>query len=456
MKKNLIYRGRKISSVGFFGLGKSNLALFRYLSDNYEGLSFTLRSDAAISAKKGFSKILCETAAREDISEQLLFFSPSVRRDAPEFCEAADRGVILSSDVEFFFENKKIPVFSVTGSDGKSTTASLASLMLSADEYDFPPSANIGTPITSLLNQDKIKGTVAELSSFQLMSFTPKSERALITNVSQNHLDWHTTFDEYVRAKENALRLADKRIFNLDCPTNLSLSKKYPAYAVFSRKLKYSEMIRCVTANHYFSVEDGSIVMSRMPILSLDKIRLSGEHNLSNFLAAIALSAELTTPERILRVAESFDGLSHRARLVGTFGQISYYDSSIDSTPTRTKTTLKNFSTDVVLILGGKSKGLSYAPLFPMKKNIKAIILTGQNRGEILKEIMSYSEISGHFIPIYCSDDFRDAVLLAINAACAGDAVLLSPASTSFDSFTDYRERGNTFSDIIKKYYAEK
>ncbi len=455
MKKSLIFRGKQIRSVGFFGLGKSNIALFNYLSENYGALSFTLRSDNEIPRPNGFGRVFFGSAARENITEELLFLSPSVRRDAPEFTAPCERGVIFSSDVEFFFENKKIPVFAVTGSDGKSTTAALAALMLSSDSGDFPASANIGLPMTSLLSREGLAGTVAELSSFQLMDFRQKTERALITNLSENHLDWHTSLSEYENAKENLIRFAQKRIFNLDCPYNLRLSEKYPAYAVFSRKMSYGEMRRRITANHYFYLEDGYISESGSRLFEREKIKISGEHNLSNFLGAMALASELVTTEKMLWAAEKFEGLAHRTRLVGIYGGIAFYDSSIDSTPTRTATTLKSLSRPTVLILGGRGKKLSYEPLFPLPESVKTVVLTGENRGELLDAFVRYGERAKECPNIFSEERFSDAVLLALKQASEGDAVLLSPASTSFDSFSDYKERGDTFSGIIKNFYAE-
>ena len=456
MKKALIFRGKRIFRVGFFGLGSSNSALLDYLSREYDGLSFVLRSDKQIKCPDIFSKALYEADAREDICEDVLFLSPSVRRDAPELIAAAARGVILSSDVEFFFEKRDIKVFSVTGSDGKSTTSTLASLMMSGGDGSFPASANIGLPLSVLLGRSELSGTVAELSSFQLMNFMPKSERALITNVSENHLDWHRSYDEYASAKENVLRLADKRIFNLDCPTNLALTKKYPAYAVYSREIGYEKMRGTVSANHYFSVENDCVSVSGIPIFKRERIKLTGKHNLSNFLAAMALTWELAKIPDVIKTAETFTGLSHRARAVASYDGICFCDSSIDSTPTRTRTTLSSISSPIILILGGRGKKLSYSLLVPIPENVRAIILTGENRFEIESELLTRDSAHAALIPIYSAESFSDAVLLAIKNARRGDTVLLSPASTSFDSFSDYKERGNAFSDIIKNYYAEK
>lgn len=447
MNEELIYKGKKISSVGFFGLGKSTLALFNYLKKRYTGLSFTLRSDRPCEKIEGLL-LRCGVAAREDISEDILFLSPSVRRE-PFY--AAD-GTILSSDVEFFFEEKRIPVFTVTGSDGKSTTATLASLILS-QKGDFPVCANIGVPMVTLLENETVLGAVAELSSFQLEYFSPPSERALITNLSENHLDWHTSMEEYASAKENALKLAKKRIFNLDCPYNRKLLKKYPAFAVYSRLLDYKEMKRRFSAERYFSLEKGYFSESGEPFLSENELTISGEHNISNFLAATALCHGVASLDDIRAVAKSFTGLSHRAARLGNYGGIDFYDSSIDSTPTRTLATLKAMKRETVLILGGRGKALSYSPLFPLPKCVKAVVITGENRFEIEEAMrLGYADKSTPLCLV--TEVFSEAVLRAISLAREGDAVLLSPASTSFDSFSDYKERGKAFSDIIKKYYA--
>ena len=449
MKKSFFYRGRRISSVGFFGLGKSNLALFDYLSKKYDSLSFTLRSDRETACPNGFEQVFIGAEARENFREDVLFFSPSVRRDSKEFSRAEADGVILSSDVEFFFENKTVPTLAVTGTDGKSTTSALASSIMS-ENGDFPASANIGLPVTTLLDRKDIRGTVTELSSFQLMNFAPHTKRALITNVSENHLDFHTTIEEYALAKENILKNTEQRIFNLDCPYNRRFLRKYPAYAVYSTRLSYKEMQGIAAANHYFSTEGGKILSSGEVIAEDSPLGLPGEYNLSNFLAALSLSFELVPTEKIINRAKGFSGLSHRIKKVGEWRGISFYDSSIDSTPKRTITTLKAIKSPTVLLLGGRGKALSYEPLRMLPKTVRAVVLSGENKWQI------FSAIKDTGARITVADSFDEAVLTAIKTAVTGDAVLLSPASTSFDSFESYAERGLRFTDLVKKYYAEK
>ena len=453
MKTEFIFKNKKIQSVGFFGFGRSNRALFEYLQAHYSGLTYVLRSDAPV-LQELFSDARFGRNATGGIFEDVLFLSPSVRRDRPELQAASIRGTILSSDVEFFFEHKKIPTIAVTGSDGKSTTVTMASLMLTDSLGSFPASANIGVPMASLLDREGIVGTVAELSSFQLMDFMPSARRALITNVSENHLDWHKSFSEYVAAKENVLARAEERVFNLDSKICLALAKKYPVYAAYSTKLTHREMKSLVYAENYFHIDCNKVYLSGEQFFDMTALPSLEAHNLKNFLSAIALCHGLVSKRSITRAAEAFRPLAHRRELVFTHGGISFYDSSIDSTPTRTRTTLSSFSAPTVLILGGRSKSVSYSGLFPLPKAVKAIVLTGENKGEIQKALFTNPAFISGKIPVYYAEPFSEAVIKAASLAKAGDAVLLSPASTSFDCFNDYAERGNAFSDIIKKYYS--
>ena len=448
--KNFIYRGRVVSTVGFFGLGSSNEALLRHLSSLYPHLSFILRSDREIPSPPWAKATLTRGGARENFFEDVLFLSPSVRRDAPEFKAAEKCGLIISSDIEFFFESKKIPIYAITGSDGKSTTTALTSLILGENEY--PPSANYGNPISDLLSDGSVLGTVAELSSFQLMDFTYSAQRALITNISQNHLDWHKSMDEYVCAKENLIRFSEKKIFNFDCPYSRALLERYPAFSIFSSEKSYREIEKVAPANHYFTVEDGCVCHSGRHLFHVSEISLRGEHNLKNLLAAAAMTVELRDADALLRAARSFSGLRHRCEIVFERGGVTFLDSSIDSTPARTKTTLKEITSPTVLILGGRGKGLSYKELLPLPSCLCAVIITGENRLEIFDAISH----DAHGIKITVEEDFERAVILAIRSAKEGDNVLLSPASTSYDRFSNYKERASFFKETIKNYYAGK
>lgn len=203
-------RGKKI---GFFGLGKSNLDLLQTLP--LERCEIILRSEGKIDRgtlprKLLLPKILDGERAFLDIREDVLFLSPSVRRDRRELSDAVARGVVFSSDAELFFENARAPIYAVTGSDGKSTTATLAEKLLLKNRNALLV-GNIGQPMFSSLSRNA-DCYVAELSSFMLSYITPKVRRAAITNITPNHLDWHSSFEEYKSVKLGIFREAEEKI----------------------------------------------------------------------------------------------------------------------------------------------------------------------------------------------------------------------------------------------------
>ena len=389
--------------------------------------------------------------ALQSIDEDILFISPSARRDSFELIEAEKRGVILSSDAELFFALNKSDVYAVTGSDGKSTTTHLSSLLISDGYKNAVPCGNIGCAMTPQLDRYTDAAYITELSSFQLMYLKPKSERALITNITKNHLNWHRSFEEYIDAKRSVLEGAKNRIINYDCPISERLARDYNIFAAFSANYTESELRSLIKAELYVTISDGAVFVSGEPTLNLDDVKLPGRHNLLNFMSAIAMSYGIYKKDTLLRVAREFGGLPHRCELVGTRGGVSYYNSSVDSSPKRTSATLSMLKGSLIPILGGRSKGLDYLELMPtLKEKARLAVITGECRGEIEEAILSYKKNSGFSIPYVLIDDFYEAINYAISAAQAGDKVILSPAATSYDCFQNFEERGRAFKLFLK------
>lgn len=459
MERCLCLNGKEIKNVGVVGLGKSSIGVIDYLSRQYGNVSFCLRSDKPINKSEAmrvtnFKRIeQCERAFC-DIEEDILFLSPSVRRDRRELQLAKDKGVILSSDAELFFESYPGDIYAVSGSDGKSTTTKILSLLLSERYGSTPAIGNIGEAMSPIIDSDA-KAAAAELSSFQLMNFTPRSKRALITNISPNHLNWHTSFFEYRAAKENLMTCAEERIFNLDCEYSREMLSRYDAFAVFSAVRSEKELTKLRKAEVYLSLCDGYIIANGEKILNTSDILAYSEHNRVNFMAAIAASFGLVSRAHIEKIAKTFSGLGHRNEFIGSFGGISYFESSIDSSPKRTATTLSSHNA-VTLILGGRSKGLDYRELIsPLEEKAKAIVLMGENAEEIFSAISKSKKISSGEIPTARAESLTDAVRLADELTGAGGTVLFSPASTSFDAFKDFEERGDRFRLTVKSYYEK-
>lgn len=422
--------------IGFFGIGKSNLALISL--DEFKNCSLTLRSDGEIDRNSlpcglNIERIFEGERAARDIDEELLFFSPSVRRERKEFREANARGVRFSSDAELFFERNHRPVFAVSGSDGKSTTATLLHLLLKEGGCSNRLIGNVGEAMSANLGYE---GTfVCELSSFMLTYLKPRVERACITNITPNHLDWHKNFEEYRATKLSLLEGADECVLTDEFES---------AYTIVSAEKSLDELKKTHRAEIFLTIEEGFICKNGAPILHISKIRRREKHNILNLMLAIGMADGYVDKECVLRVAGSFEGLAHRCELVLREDGVDYYDSSIDSSPQRTVSTIEALGREVVVILGGKSKGLDYSILIPsLKKYAKGIIVTGENSKEIFETI---KELNPRII-----EDFETAVLVGKDMAKSVGALLLSPASTSYDRFKNYEERGSFFKEILLK-----
>lgn len=443
---------KEIRSVGFLGLGKSNLGVLEYLSAHTSELSVTVRSNAPVEV--GLYKpnrVLIGKDSLRSIDEDILFVSPSARRDIKELEKARERGVILSSDAELFFENTDSDVFAVTGSDGKSTTTYLASRLLTDSYKETVAFGNIGRAMSPYLDGADGAAYVAELSSFQLMYMKPKSERCIITNITKNHLNWHTSFEEYINAKRNVLENSKKRIISYDCEISRRIARDYSIFAAFSAKNDEKKLKKLINAELYVTLSDGAIRVSGEPVLWVRDVKARGYHNILNFMGAIATCYGLYKKETLTALAGEFGGLPHRCELVGTLRGVSYYDSSIDSSPKRCAATLGMLSGKVIVILGGRSKGLDFSELMPtLEKKAKLAIITGECQREIEDAAVAFRNATGLYIPYKLTDNFYDAVDYAVKTAEPGDKVVLSPAATSYDNFANFEERGDAFKLFLK------
>ena len=423
-----------IQRVGFLGLGKSNLSLLNL--DRFSGCKITLRSKekidfSALSVGLNIERAFIGNDQLSKIDEEYLFLSPSVRRDIPELKAAATKGVILTSDHELFFKENRAPLYAVTGSDGKSTTSTLVSLLLRAAGEKCGLIGNIGEAMVK--NLGKYDCYVSELSSFMLQYSAPKAKRACITNITPNHLDWHSSFEEYKEAKLRILKNANEWVL----PEELG-----DGFAVIGSDLQ--ELKKRRKAEVYITAEGGFIKRNGERIISIESVKRNEAHNIKNLMMAIGMTDGKVGHSEILSVAESFSGLAHRCELFLSRNGIDYYDSSIDSTPERTAQTLSSLGRRCVLILGGRSKGLDYRTMRPaVDKYAEKILICGENAEEIFKAIRRSDA--------YVLDDFQDTVMRGIELAVGVGTLLLSPASTSYDRFKNFADRGDNFKEIIKK-----
>lgn len=450
-------------TVTLIGAGVSNMPLADFLIKRGAVLSVRDRKtenqlgERADELKKAGAKLILGENYLDGIDEEIIFRSPGFRPDTPALAEAVGRGSVLTSEIKLFLECCPCPVAAVTGSDGKSTTTTVTSkLFAKAFEGSGRTSflgGNIGEPLLHRLGSIKPDDAVsAELSSFQLMDIDCPVEVAVITNITPNHLNWHTGMDEYIAAKANLLRRARRAVLNFgnDITRRLGESCTCPV-TYFSRNPIPLDKIG--EKDSAIFPEDGVIKLysegKATEIMALSDILLPGLHNAENYMAATAAAWGCASAADVRGVARTFGGVAHRLQLIREKDGVYYYNSSIDSSPTRTAAALDALGgRSVVLMCGGYDKKIPYEPLAEAvfaHKNIRAVVTTGQTGPKIASLIRAGGERAPE---LYEEETFDGAFYKASSLAKPGDCVLLSPASASFDAFENFEKRGDHFADL--------
>ena len=351
--------------------------------------------------------------------------------------------MLLSSDIEYFFSSGKRRVYGISGSDGKSTSATFLSLLIENSAL----CGNIGVPVSNFL--DYSGDVVMELSSFQLNYFSPQLYASTLTNLSENHLDFHGDFESYVRAKENIFKNSKRASISADMPYAELFARRYKPFCISSYEKDFNSLSKEYKAERYITQSDGWIYENGKSRINAKRLLRLGEYTLKNFITAISLLDSFTGREEA--VIEEFVPLKHRCTRVLTRGGVDFYDSSIDSSPERCAATLSRFSENVILILGGRDKNL---PMLPLKSAIarcvRLCVLYGECGEKMMAELQDTPEIRDTGTDFRYFKGFFDAVSFAKASAASGDSVLLSPAATSYDQFSNFEERGDEFTRIIK------
>ena len=441
-------------NITVIGIGISNLPLIKYLVSLGANVTACDRRSAEdlgenyTELEKLGVKFNLGDGYLNNLLGDMIFKTPGMRYDVPELLKAKENGSIVTSEMEVFFEVCPSHIIAVTGSDGKTTTTTLIHKMMTDAGYKTWLGGNIGNPL--LTDTEKMKENdwvILELSSFQLHTMRKSPEIAVITNISPNHLDMHKDYKEYIDAKKNIMLYqneGDTLIVNADNQVTADIGKSANgAVKYFSRN---------GMADVYL---DGNIIKRGIvEILNIKDIKIPGMHNVENYMAAIAAVSGLVSKDVIVNIAKTFGGVEHRIELVRTLDGVKYYNSSIDSSPNRTINTLRVFPNKVIMIAGGKDKGIPYDEIGPaLAEHVKVLILIGATSDKIQEALDAEINKTGNGkdIEVIRATSYEDAVNTARSKAHDGDVVLLSPASTSFDMFRNFEERGNLFKKIVNE-----
>ena len=443
-------------TVAVIGIGVSNRPLIQLLLDR--GVTVTACDKKSREALGAIGDELegrgCHLRLGEDylknLTEDVIFRTPGMRPDLPELTAAVERGSVLTSEMEVFFEVCPCPKIAVTGSDGKTTTTTIIAELLKRAGRTVHLGGNIGHPLLAETGSMSPKDiAVLELSSFQLMTMTKSPHIAVITNLAPNHLDVHKDFQEYISAKENIFTHQtenDIAVFNADNAYTAEEAEHAVGRArLFSRQRELEDGV---------FLRDNAIIArsggQEREVMQVSDIKLPGVHNVENYLAAIAAVDGLVSDKTIREFAREFGGVEHRIELIRTRNGVRWYNDSIASSPSRTIAGLNSFPGKVILIAGGKDKGIPYDALGPVvNDHVKLLLLCGATAGVIRRSVEQAKNYHG--LEILDVEDYQEAVSIADSRAVEGAVVILSPASTSFDRFANFMERGKAFKAIVNR-----
>ena len=451
----------KDKRVAFIGVGVSHNDLIKlFLTKGIKVVICDKKSEDEFDealyeefSAKGAEFSLGENYLDEIFNCDIVYRTPGFYYNNEVLTKAREKGIIITSEMETFFDICPCKIYAMTGSDGKTTTTTLISEFLKAEGNRVHIGGNIGKallPIVETISDTDV--AVVELSSFQLISMRESPDVAGITNITPNHLNVHGTMEEYIEAKTNILRHQNafsRTVLSYDNQTTKDLSPLVRGrLSYFSRHDKPE----CGS----FLREDGMLCYNDYgkvtEFVNKKDIRIPGMHNVENFLTAIAMTFGDVSPETVAKVAKEFGGVEHRIEFVRELDGVRYYNDSIASSPTRVLAGLRSFDQKLILIQGGSDKGISFEPMADeICQKCKLLILMGQTKEKIKEAVMSSSLYKEGNPRIVIVNDLKEAVDTAHKLAESGDIVSLSPACASFDMYRMFEERGCHFKQLVNE-----
>jgi len=377
---------------------------------------------------------------------EALFVSQGVPLDLPQLKTARDHGVPFLSMVGLFFELCPGPIVGITGSSGKSTTTALVNEMLKADDRDIFVGGNIGVGLLDHLADIRpYTWSVLEVSHTQLQLVERSPHVAAVLNITPNHLD-RFRWDDYRALKARILAFQeadDVAVLGYDNAETRALAAKVHG------RLAWFSMTDAAPGDAVF-VRDGTAVSrwngNEQSLFALDDVRLRGEHNRENAVAAATIALACgASPAAVAIGLRAFGGMEHRLEFVFEAGGVSYYNDSIATTPERTLAGIRSFDEPVVLLMGGRDKELPLEDLAAeAQKRCRAVVLFGEAAGKLQDALTAAGSLQTVRV-----ETMDEAVQAAAGLAQPGDVVLLSPACTSYDAYDNFEERGNHFREQV-------
>ncbi|MGN0632842.1 MAG: UDP-N-acetylmuramoyl-L-alanine--D-glutamate ligase [Oscillospiraceae bacterium] len=460
-KSQRFFASIKDKRVGFIGVGVSHRRLIDvFVSKGIKVVVLDKKDEDHFPedimyelSAKGVDFALGENYLDEIFNCDIVFRTPGMYYNHPVLTKAREAGVVITSEMEVFFDLCPCKIYAVTGSDGKTTSTTLISEFLKAEGKRVHLGGNIGKALLPIVEtMSETDAAVVELSSFQLISMRRSPDVAVVTNISPNHLDVHGTMEEYIDSKCNIIRHQNafsKTVLNADNEETMKL-----APMVRGTLVKFS--LSGNTDRGAFLREDGMLCYADKgevtEIVHKDDIRIPGIHNVDNYLTAISAVWGEVSIESIVNTAMTFGGVEHRIEFVRELDGVKWYNDSIATSPTRVMAGLNSFSQKIIVIAGGYDKKIPYEPMADtVNEKVKILILLGATGPKIDAAVRTSPLYPDSGLKIVKVKTLEEAVEQAAVLARPGDIVSLSPASASFDLYTNFEERGKHFKRLVNE-----
>ena len=440
------------------GLGKSGVASALFLKERGARVTVSdtkspdqLRDEIPVLLDHGITVETGGHGERTFRGQDLIVVSPGVPVDAAPLVQARAAGEPVIGEIELAAQNLPGEIVAITGSNGKTTTTTLAGEILAAGGFPVSVGGNIGTPAISLVERATRQTIVVlEVSSFQLetiQTFRPKV--AVVLNVTPDHLDRHRTFQTYVDAKTRIFenqQASDFAVLNEDDPTCRTLRDRTRAQVFWFSRNKEVQEGACVRDGRIFFL-DGK---SQREVMLVSEIPLKGAHNVENVLAGVCAGALMgCEPAKIRQAIQNFKAVEHRLEYVATINGVEYFNDSKATNVDATIKALESFPKNIHLILGGKDKGSDYTVLNDLlRERVKRVYTIGAAAEKIESHIKGAAEVVH-------AETLENAIRRASAVAEPGDVVLLAPACASFDQFQSYNHRGRVFKEVVQALLGE-
>jgi len=445
-KKCLDKKKVSVLGIGKTGVSVANL-LFELGYDVFvsEILPLEKVKNNIQSLKSG---IKYETGIHSDkvLDADLIVKSPGIPKNIPVLVEARKRKIEILSELEVAFNyiSPKL-IIAITGTNGKTTVTTLTGEIFKNAGFDTIVAGNIGTPLSDFVKKiTKESIVVLEVSSYQLENIKKfKPDISCILNITSDHLEHHSTMDEYIKAKKNIFVNQNKNdycVLNFDDEITCGLGNSCNAKVIyFSYKNKLKKGI-------FFDGKSFNINLNNKKIKFDVNLKIPGRHNIENALSSTAIAFVCNIPLEIIKsTLNSFNGVEHRLEFVKEIDGVRYINDSKSTNVDSTLVALESFqkNKNIILIMGGRDKGFPYTPLRPLvEEKVKYLLLIGESAKKIENDLKGTTEI------INCGD-ISNAVKYAKKIAKRGDVVLLSPGCSSFDQFENFEHRGREFKKLI-------